>query len=426
MPKMLKKTTTLYLCLLVGLFLTSIYLTRERYLSDSEADNVSVLTGLDVLLSQQSEGLKGKTLALVTNHTGLDKNGNPNYQRLMALDNVTLKVIFSPEHGLFGEAAAGERISYNEKKAALPAVISLYGKTKKPTKDMLENIDLILYDIQDIGARFYTYISTLGLVMETAGELGIPVLVLDRPNPIRGDRIEGPVLYMAYQSFVGYYPIPIQYGLTVGELAKMIVGENWIHPTPHLEVIQVQNWERHLWYDETNIPWIKPSPNIPDLETAIIYPGMCLLEGTNVSEGRGTQSPFKQIGAPWINGTILAHELNKQNLPGVVFTPTAFTPENIPGMAMNPKYIGKECFGVKINISDRNSYKSVDVGVHIISAIHDSNPNEFQFKSSINKLWGSEKLSIHLSTMIPMNYKSLYEEESTVTYLNQFESYKLY
>ncbi|MBC8216138.1 MAG: DUF1343 domain-containing protein [Candidatus Marinimicrobia bacterium] len=392
MPKILKKTTTLYLCLLVGLFLTSIYLTRERYLSDSEADNVSVLTGLDVLLSQQSEGLEGKTIALVTNHTGLDKNGIPNYINLMELEDVNLKVIFSPEHGLFGEATAGEHISYNEKNAALPAVISLYGKTKKPTKDMLENIDLILYDIQDIGARFYTYISTLGLVMETAGELGIPVLVLDRPNPIRGDRIEGPVLDIAYQSFVGYYPIPIQYGLTVGELAKMIVGENWIHPTPHLEVIQVQNWERHLWYDEINLPWIKPSPNIPDLETAIIYPGMCLMEGTNISEGRGTQSPFKQIGAPWIDGANLAHELNKQNLPGVVFSVTNFTPKSIPGMAMNPKYLGEQCNGIEIIITDRDAYRSVAIGVQILLAIHSLYPSQFQLTPFIDTLWGSNKL----------------------------------
>jgi len=347
---------------------------------------------LDVLLIQQSEKLKDKTIALVTNHTGVDKDGIPSYQRLLELEEVNLKVIFSPEHGLFGEASAGEKVKYSDSTEELPTVISLYGKTKKPTAEMLENVDIILYDIQDIGARFYTYISTLGLVMEAAGELEITVMVLDRPNPIRGDRIEGPVLDMAFKSFVGYYPIPIQYGLTVGELAKMIVGENWIHPTPHLEVIQVQNWERHLWYDETKIPWIKPSPNIPDLETAIIYPGMCLLEGTNVSEGRGTHRPFKQIGAPWIDGTNLAHELNKQNLPGVVFSVTNFTPKSISGMAMNAKYLGEQCNGIEIEITDRNAYRSVAIGVQILLAIHSLYPSQFQLTPFIDTLWGSDKL----------------------------------
>ena len=272
---------------------------------------VQILTGLDILINKHGERIKGLSIALVTNQTGVDKQGIPNYERLMDIESIHLKKIFSPEHGLFGEEAAGETLRYDNTKTELPEIISLYDAGKKPTDEMFNNIDLILYDIQDIGSRFYTYISTLGLVMEKAGELGIPVWILDRPNPISGTKIEGPILDITHKSFVGYYPIPIRYGLTVGELGRMILTEKWIDPIPKLEIISMEGWTRNLWYDETNLKWIKPSPNIPDLETAILYPGICLLEGTNISEGRGTENPFKWIGAPWVHGKILAVELIK-------------------------------------------------------------------------------------------------------------------
>ena len=319
---------------------------QHRNKDNLPVEKVTVLSGLDILLSQHVEIIQDKHIALVTNHTGIDKNGIPNYIRLLAIERVNLKIIFSPEHGLFGEAAAGEKVTYSEKRIDLPKVISLYGKIKKPTKSMLDGIDLILYDIQDIGARFYTYISSLGLVMETAGALNIPIIVLDRPNPIRGDRIEGSILNMDFKSFIGYYPIPIQYGLTIGELAKMIIKEKWIQNTPSLQVINIQGWSRNLWFDETNLTWIKPSPNIPDLETAVIYPGICLVEGTNICEGRVTPHPFKQIGAPWIAGEKLSQTLNRLKLPGVIFTPVTFTPVEISNMAIKPKYMGEKCSGV--------------------------------------------------------------------------------
>ena len=280
---------------------------------------VQILTGLDILINKHKEQIKGLSIALVTNQTGIDKQGIPNYERLMDIESIHLKKIFSPEHGLFGEEAAGETLRYDSTKTELPEIISLYDAGEKPTDEMFNNIDLILYDIQDIGSRFYTYISTLGLVMEKAGELGIPVWILDRPNPISGTKIEGPILDITHKSFVGYYPIPIRYGLTVGELGRMILTEKWIDQIPKLEIISMEGWARNLWYDETNLKWIKPSPNIPDLETAILYPGICLLEGTNISEGRGTENPFKWIGAPWLNGELLATELNKEGLPGVSF-----------------------------------------------------------------------------------------------------------
>jgi len=355
------------------------------------ADKVTVLTGLDVLLEKKIDLITDKTIALVTNQTGIDRYGTPNYKRLLALDDINLKVIFSPEHGLFGEA--DEEITYNKKFTDLPEVFSLYGSIRKPTPEMLQGVDLIIYDIQDIGARFYTYISTLGLVMEAAAALHIPVLVLDRPNPIRSDIVEGPLLDLNYQSFVGKYPIPIRYGWTVGELAQKIVAEQWIARTPSLSVIFMEGWYASLWYDETTLPWVNPSPNIPDVATALIYPGMCLLEGTNVSEGRGTEHPFKWFGAPWIDSKILSQELNKLHLPGVVFVPKSFTPVSIPGVADKPKYENQLCDGIEIRVITRNEYQSLNVGVGVLKKLQELYPENIVFKENrLNRLWGSDTL----------------------------------
>ena len=330
-------------------------------------------------------------IALVTNQTGIDQNGNPNYKRLMSMDEIKLKVVFSPEHGLFGEA--DKAITYANQIEDLPKVYSLYGSTRKPTKEMLDGIDIIIYDIQDIGARFYTYISTLGLVMEAAAELNIPIIVLDRPNPIRSDIVEGPILDLEYQSFIGKYPIPIRYGWTVGELAEKIIQEKWIHPIPELTIIPMEGWNASLWYDETTLPWVKPSPNIPNLETALIYPGMCLLEGTNISEGRGTDNPFKWFGAPWINSKNLSQELNKLKLSGVVFVPKSFTPISILGVADKPKYENQLCHGIEIRIIDRNKFYSIKTGVSILKKINELYPDYLIIKEKrLNKLWGSDTL----------------------------------
>ncbi len=370
----------------------------EQFHENRRNDIVPVRTGLDILLSDSLHLITNKSVALVTNQTGVDRDKTPNYKRLLESPDVSLKVIFSPEHGLFGEAAAGEKVSYDGVEIKLPTVYSLYGKTRKPTAEMLTGIDIILYDIQDIGARFYTYITTLGLVMEAAGELGIPILVLDRPNPISGDRISGPILDISHQSFVGYYPIPIQYGMTIGELALCINHSDWVQSHPSLTVLKMENWERDMWYDETTLPWIPPSPNIPDLNTAIVYPGMCLLEATNLSEGRGTFRPFIQWGAPWLEARIVSQELNKLHLPGVVFSPTTFTPITIPGMASNPKYENELCKGIQIHIVDRYQIESVDLGLSIISTIQTLYPEQLEFNASwFTKLWGNDDWSEYVS-----------------------------
>ena len=390
-------------CLIFFIFITnllvaqayeSIHQLQSKYyssISSPPVDKVHIKTGIDILLDKKQNLIADKRIALVTNQTGVDQYGVANYKRLMDLENTKLEVVFSPEHGIFGET--DKEVTYNDGIKNLPKIYSLYGAVRKPTREMLDGIDIIIYDIQDIGARFYTYISTLGLVMEAAAELDIPVLVLDRPNPIRGDIVEGPILDIEYQSFIGKYPIPIRYGWTVAELAEKIIQENWINPTPQLTVIPMEGWNTSLWYDETTLPWIKPSPNIPNLETALIYPGMCLLEGTNMSEGRGTNHPFQWFGAPWIDSRVLSQKLNNLKLSGVVFVPKSFTPLSIPGVADKPKYEDQLCHGIEIRIIDRNKFNSVKTGVNILKTINEMYPDSLIIKEKrLNKLWGSDTL----------------------------------
>ena len=367
--------------------------------SSETINNLSqVRIGLDILLEEKLDLIRNKSIALVTNHSGLDKNGVPNYKRLMTQKNVKLKIIFSPEHGLFGEAADGEKVNYNGQLNTLPPVASLYGSNRKPKKEQLEGVDVIIYDIQDVGARFYTYITTLGQIMEVASNQGIQIMILDRPNPITGIKVEGPILDLNNRSYVGYYPIPIRYGLTIGELAKMIIGEKWIEATPELIIVPMLGWQRNYWMDEINIKWVNPSPNIPDLETAIVYPGMCLFEATNINEGRGTKKPFKRFGAPWINKQKLSIQLNNLNLAGVVFKPISYIPVDIKGVANNPKYENQVCNGIEIIITNRNDFNSINTALSILSIISKEYPDTFEInKSRMKKLWGKDNLldSLH-------------------------------
>ena len=371
-----------------------------------------VQTGLDVLINEKLEIIKGQKVGLVTNHTGVDRSGKPNYEILMQLSDVDLKAIFAPEHGFFGNVSRGQKVD-DLKQDGLPVIYSLYGKTDKPTPDMFEGLDVIIYDIQDIGARFYTYISTLGLVMEAAAEADIPVIVLDRPNPLNGITIEGPVLDINYKSFVGMYPIPIRYLLTIGELAKMIIGEKWIEHVPKLTVIEMAGWERTMYYDDTGLSWISPSPNIPDLETAILYPGMCLFEGTNVSEGRGTNYPFQYIGAPWIDSSKIIKAIERKHIPGVVFEPISFIPISIPGKSLKPKFENEKCYGIKIILIENKIYKSVDTAVQLLKIIQELYPEKFQWNDFIYKLWGNGMILE-------------YDEDITKTFANRFSNYFIY
>ena len=407
------------LILLLGCSGNKINNTFER--GSVNDDPQSVILGLDVLFDEKINLIKNKNIALVTNQSGVDKEGRSNYLKFLEYENVNLKVIFSPEHGLFGEAAAGEKLDYDELDD-MPQVISLYGNKKRPSKNDLKDIDIIVYDVQDVGARFYTYITTLGYVMEVASQAKIKIIVLDRPNPIKGNLIEGPLLNMDYQSFVGNYPIPIRYGLSIGELAKMMVGEKWIKGAPKLSVIKMKNWNRNQWYDETGLAWIKPSPNIPDLNTALIYPGMCLLEATNINEGRGTEKPFKRFGAPWIDNARLSNRLNELKMPGVEFKPVTYIPTDIDGMAINPTFKNKICKGIEIKIIDRDIYQSVQIGLNIISILRDEYPNKFVINNErMISLLGVDELNIF--NEMPIELKTIF---SIRDFIETSKKYNLY
>jgi len=301
---------------------------------------------------------------------------------------VRVMALFSPEHGLWGMAQDGQKMGNQTHPVYGLPVYSLYGKTQKPTDEMLRNIDVLVFDIQDIGARFYTYIYTMSLAMEAATENGKTFVVLDRPNPINGIDVEGNILEPEQVSFVGLYPIPVRHGMTVGELAKMFNGQGWLSGgvKARLTIIPMEGWRRRMWYDQTGLRFIKPSPNMPDLETAAVYPGLCLFEGTNVSEARGTSMPFRQFGAPWINSKILAERLNALNLPAMRFEPVHFTPSS-------SKYQGQVCHGVRILVSDRDRLELYFSGVRIINEICRMYPDQFEFRASrFDRLCGTSKV----------------------------------
>ena len=302
--------------------------------------------GIEVLLSDSIHLADGLRVGLVTNHTGIDRQGVSTIDLLHGDARVELVALYSPEHGIRGEAEAGELVdSGMDPRTGLP-VHSLYGATRKPAPEMLEDIEVLLFDIQDIGTRYYTYVYTMALAMEAAGEAGIPFVVLDRPNPIGGVEVQGNVLDPAFASFVGMYPIPMRHGMTPGELARLFRNEFGVDV--ELAVVPLSGWSRSDWFADTGLPWVAPSPNMPSVESARHYPGTCLFEGTNLSVGRGTPIAFQQIGAPWLDGEALAANLNGYGIAGVRFEPARFVPEN-PG---DGKHGGVEVGGVRLVATD--------------------------------------------------------------------------
>ena len=283
-----------------------------------------------------------------------------------------LTAFFGPQHGFLGQTQDNmvEWQSYEHPRLGVP-VYSLYGDNREPTAEMLQNIDVLLVDLQDIGARYYTFIWTLYLCMRACEKRGAHVVVLDRPNPINGVTIEGPVLDPGYQSFVGMHPMPVRHGRTIGELAQQFNEESF--PECRLSILPMKNWERAMWFDQTGLPWVMPSPNMPTLDTATVYPGMCLLEGTNVSEGRGTTRPFEIFGAPFIDAEALCHELNQLHLPGVFFRENHFQ----PGFQ---KFSGELCHGAQIHLTNREIFQPFTTGVKVIKRIREIYPNQFQWK----------------------------------------------
>ncbi|MFN3241331.1 MAG: exo-beta-N-acetylmuramidase NamZ domain-containing protein [Planctomycetota bacterium] len=316
-------------------------------------------TGVDVLAAADCKQLQGRKVGLITNHTGRTADGRRTVDVLAASEHVQLVALFSPEHGWQG--VLDEKVDDTVDAATGLKVFSLYGKTRKPSDEMLQGVDTLVFDVQDIGCRFYTYTATMRNGLEAAAERGLRFVVLDRPNPIGGIAMAGPVLQNQRRDFVAAHTIPLRHGMTIGELARMMVGEAAIEVD--LQIVRCQGWQRaDLWHD-TGLPWIDPSPNMRRLTQALTYPGIGLVEGTNVSVGRGTDTPFEILGAPWIDARVFAADLNARRLPGVTFVPVHFTPDS-------SKHRGKRCGGVHILVTDWATFEPVRTGVHVACSLH--------------------------------------------------------
>jgi len=351
----------------------------KRY-AEKEARVCGLKTGIDILHAGNFSSLSGLCVGLITNHTGLDSKGRRTLDLLHKAPGVRLAAIFSPEHGLFGQEDK-KTVSIKEPVTGLP-VYSLYSDTLRPTENMLRGLDALVFDIQDAGVRFYTYITTLAYALEAAAERGIAFYVLDRPNPITASIVQGPLLDADLRSFTGYFPLPVRHGMTVGELAGMFNAENNIGA--QLQVIKMRDYRRTAWYDDTCLQWVNPSPNLRSLTQTILYPGVALVEGANVSVGRGTDTPFELVGAPWMNAGQLAAYLNGRRIQGVRFVPAEFTPKG-------DRYKNSLCRGVRIVLDDRRALDGPALGIEIISALHTLYPADFQIDKTL-QLIGSRRV----------------------------------
>ena len=356
--------------------------------------NQKVFFGDEILLKENLYLLHNKSIGIVTNQTAVLPNKIHLIDTLLSL-GLKIKVLFSPEHGIKGDLTAGEKISSSSDSISGTPVYSLYGDNKTISKEMLKDIDVILYDIQDVGTRFYTYISTLYYVLQSASKTNIPVIILDRPNPLGGNKIEGPVMETAYKSFVGIAEIPIVYGMTIGELANYFVIESIIktEKKPEIKVIEMRGWNRNDYWYNLKREWIPTSPNIPNFETALVYPGTCLIEGTNISEGRGTDNPFLTIGAPFINSEKLIQALDLFNNKGVSYSASIFTPVDIKGKVSNLKYSGIECYGIEISVTNKKNFNAMEFGIQLFYTLLKLYPKQFQFNNKyFDLLAGSGRL----------------------------------
>jgi uncharacterized protein YbbC (DUF1343 family) len=331
-----------------------------------------VQTGLDVLEAEKFAPLRGKRVGLITNHTGVDFQGKTTIELLAHAAGVKLVALFSPEHGIAGHAE--ENVASSKDPSTGLPIFSLYGEQRRPTEEMLKGLDALVFDVQDAGVRFYTYTATMGYCMEEAAKYGIAFYVLDRPNPLNGEIVEGPMLDADKTDFVAYFPVPVRYGLTIGELAQLFDTEN--HINCDLHVIAMKNWRRNYFYESTSVRWIPPSPNLRTLKGSILYPGLEILQNAGVSVGRGTETPFEEFGAPWISGGEVAEVLNARNLPGVYFVNQPFIP--VSGL-----YSGQHCGGVGIRVTDRAAVRSMRIGLEIATLLLKKYPDNFDVSKTI-------------------------------------------
>lgn len=409
-PLKSRKSAVLFLVLLALAMGTAVPGSQAPKRPEAPVRPGGVRPGVEVFLEKYLDLVRGKRVGLITNPTGADSRLRSTVDLLARHPAVKLVALYGPEHGVRGDAQAGEYVRFYDDPVYHLPVFSLYGQSMKPEPGMLKNIDdymrsfdtksagkapegsmvrgidVMIYDIQDVGMRVYTYIATMAFAMQACAESGIDFIVLDRPDPINGLDMEGPILeYPGHSSFVGLYPIPERFGMTMGELARLF-NDKFLAPKAKLTVIPMEGWERTMWFDQTGLPWIIPSPNMPTLDTAMVYPGQVYFEGTNVSEGRGTTRPFELFGAPWINGYALAAKLNALRLPGAAFREAWFTPTF-------SKFQGQLCGGCQVHVTDRSSYRSFATALHVIKAIRDMYPDKFEFhKDYFDQIMGTSKV----------------------------------
>jgi uncharacterized protein YbbC (DUF1343 family) len=384
-------------------------------------DTVSrpVTTGITTLLTDSLHLVRGRRVGLITNHTGRDEHGTSSIDLLHRAPEVQLTALFSPEHGIRGAAEAGERVASGTDSATGVPIHSLYGDTRVPSPRTLENVDVLLYDIQDVGARMYTYVWTMTLAAEAAKRSGKKLIVLDRPNPIRADIVEGGFIEERYRSFTGLHDVPLRYALTPGELALYLAGSGQIDAD--ISVVPMKGYRLSMWWDETGLEWRNPSPNIRDLEAALLYPGIVFFEATNLSEGRGTDAPFKLVGAPWLSdaGTI-AQILNEKRLAGVRFDSTARR------IGAGQKHAGRTIPMIQITVTARDSVRAADVGAHMLREIHRRHQRDWRWREEgIERLSGSRELRAAVQNGGIEALLEMWRGEST-RFETRVASYRLY
>jgi len=339
----------------------------------TERPDSPVQPGAEVLANNEFDALSGQRVGAIVNHTARVDTSHL-IDRLARAPNVELGAIFAPEHGLRGSAGAGESVKDGRDQRTGTPVYSLYDSTRRPTPEEIEGLDALVFDVQAVGARFYTYITTMGLGMQAAAKAGLRFVVLDRPNPLGGMYASGFVLEPEHESFVGRYPIPIAYGMTIGELARYVRGEGLLSGVDSLDltVVPVEGWRRTMQWPDTGLEWVPPSPNLPTWETALLYPGMCFLEGVHVSEGRGTNRPFLQIGALWPPEAArqVVTTLRAEDLSGVAVDTVAFTPRSMPRAAPSPRFEGEQVHGFELDVTDRGAVDPLAVGIHALHAMY--------------------------------------------------------
>jgi uncharacterized protein YbbC (DUF1343 family) len=393
----------------------------EQAANGQPSDASGVVTGLDALLRDSPGVLAGRRTGLITNHTGIDRSGTFGIDRMLEDPEIRLVALFSPEHSITGAVEAGEHVDSSVYGDTGIPIHSLYGETRKPTAEMLADVDVLVFDIQDIGTRYYTYVWTMALAMQAAAENGKDFVVLDRPNPIGGELFHGNIQDSTQLTFVGLYPVPMRHGFTPGELARFLNDEHAIGA--RLTVVPLENWNRSVWFEDTGLPWIAPSPNMPNVESATHYAGTCLFEGTNVSVARGTDAAFSQIGAPWINGDSLAARLNRYDLPGVRFDAVTFTPRN-PG---DGKFDGVPVHGVRFVTTDRSVYDPTHAGIAALVEIQALYGDTLTFRTAhFDRLAGTMRVRTMLLEGAPLEQITASWPDPLAAFGSVRERYLLY